>query len=105
MNAVFAGCSTVVQVIESIDRHLALGDNQVQGLEDAERWSLRGIRRCLRVLQDPTASFSDRAAILRELTRLAGGTLSFPTDGSGIADGDWTGLRHYGVSARPQSDG
>ena len=105
MNAIFSGCSTLKQVLESIDAHLAQQAHGSATLDEAQRWCLRGIRRCLHALQDTTASFADRGVILREITRLAGGTLLLPIDGTGIGEEGWTGLRRYGVNARPQPNG
>jgi ATP-dependent DNA helicase RecQ len=47
---------------------------------------------------------ADRAALLREATRLAGGTLSVPADGMGIADDQWPHLRQHGIGARLHQD-
>ena len=102
MNGLFSESSTIRQAADLADLSLASGEARFAATEGAERWCLRGIRRCLHGLEDPEASLADRAALLREATRLAGGSLSLPTRGTGIADDQWPSLRPYGVNARLQ---
>jgi ATP-dependent DNA helicase RecQ len=80
------------------------GGKAEPGLADLDDWRLLGTRRCLRVLDDPNASIADRGAVLRELTRLTGGTYSLPVKRLGIAESHWPQLRRFGLSVRRTAD-
>jgi ATP-dependent DNA helicase RecQ len=92
-------------MLASIDVGLQGGDGDTQALEEPDRWRLKGMRRCLCILGDAGASLADRGAVLRELTRLAGGTYSLAADGLGIAEPRWSELRRFGLSIRRTPDG
>ena len=66
---------------------------------EADRWRLEGLKRCLHGIRDATA-FADKGALLREATRLADGSLSLPIEGSGLNCNDLPLLSRFGLEAR-----
>ena len=66
---------------------------------EADRWRLEGLKRCVRGIWDATA-FADKGALLREATRLADGSLSVPIEGSGLTGDDLPLLSRFGLEAR-----
>ena len=66
---------------------------------EADRWRLEGLKRCMRGIRDATA-FADKGALLREAARLADGSLSLPMEGSGLTGDDLPLLSRFGLEAR-----
>lgn len=97
--------SGIEELLASIEMQLDSNNGSDLGLEDSQHWRLRGMCRCLRVLLDAAASMADRAAVLRELTRLDGGTFSIPAEGLGIDEPRWPELRRFGLNVRRTEDG
>ena len=66
---------------------------------ETDRWRLAGLQRCLRSILDATA-FADKGALLREVTRLADGSLTLPMEGSGLTADELPKLAQFGLDAR-----
>ncbi len=105
MSAEVIGSSGPQDMMGSVDARLRGENGDSSAHTEPDRWRLNGMRRCLRVLDSANASLADRGAVLRELTRLAGGTQSISTEILGIAESRWSELRRFGLQIRRTSNG
>ena len=105
MIELLGSATTLAEAIGNIDARLATGSPATGSPQaEAERWRLRGVRRCLVALgQNP--SVADRGALLRELTRLADGHARIPLALAGLGREDLQTLRRFGLAARLADDG